>query len=578
MSRAGSFSAERPWPLPLPGPPYPDPVNNQAVYDYAGILSSTTIVSAESTIDAIEARTGAEVAVYTQVKPESDTIDKANADAAALIDQWGIGRRGFDDSLVIMFDLDLSLRHGQVALYAGAGYKAAFLSDEDRQTIFDDDMLPRLRVADMDGALLAALAKVDANATPEHAAALERGRQINAVIVVAGVMVGTVLLLIAFLRWFVRGRDPFFLDDPSIFMPAPPAGLTPAMATLLMDQKASKRSIAAALVDLAAGGAIAFREEKLEGETSAGIEYRAEAGASGPAEARLLQSIRRWAEGYEDYISPARMYELSDAVGEAKEILEKEAVKKGWLVEAPSAVKLRWGVIAGTELVLAAFVGFFWLIFPVSFLFALMGGLAIAGAATAFLTPVMPARTRRGAQLKVMLGAYGRTLVATLRQSRSLDEVVARRPLPWITTPDQALAWGIALGLNDELVAVLARSQAAPGVAGAAAASGVAAGSNPAWSPSWWTPAAAESGGGQGGGHGGGPSSGLFSSTPFPDPGAVFAALGSLASPPSPPSSGGSSYSSSSGSSSGGSSFSSSSGGGFSGGSSSGGGGSGGGF
>jgi uncharacterized membrane protein YgcG len=346
------------------------------------------------------------------------------------------------------------------------------------------------------------------------------------------------------------------------------------MATLLMDQKASKRSIAAALMDLAAGGAIAFREEDYLGAASAGIEYRAEQGASGPAEERLLHSIRRWAEGYEDYIGPERMYELSGAVDQAKEILEKEAVKKGWLVDAPSAVKLRWGVIAGTELVLAAIVGFFWLIFPVSFLIALTASLAIAGVGTAILTPVMPARTRRGAQLKVMLDAYRRTLVATLRQSRSLDEVVARKPLPWITTPDQALTWGIALGLNDELVALLARAQAAPAASGAARSSRSAAATSSAWSPSWWTPAAVAGGVGLAGSHGGGPSSGLFSSTPFPDPGAIFAALGSLASPPSPPYSGGSSSSSSSG----GSSFSSSSGGGFSGGGSSGGGGAGGGF
>ena len=51
---------------PPPGPPFPEPVIDQAVYDYAGIFSAGAIANAEATIDAIEARTGAEVVVYTQ--------------------------------------------------------------------------------------------------------------------------------------------------------------------------------------------------------------------------------------------------------------------------------------------------------------------------------------------------------------------------------------------------------------------------------------------------------------------------------------------------------------------------------
>ena len=89
------------------------------MYDQAGIFSPETIVSAESTIDAIEARTGAEVVVYTQDSGEYGlTTEETEAKARALIDQWGIGREGFDDGMVIFFDMDPSLEHGQVQLYA----------------------------------------------------------------------------------------------------------------------------------------------------------------------------------------------------------------------------------------------------------------------------------------------------------------------------------------------------------------------------------------------------------------------------------------------------------------------------
>ena len=44
-----------------PGPPFPDPVVGQAVYDTAGLFNAPTIADAEATIDRIEVRTGAEV-------------------------------------------------------------------------------------------------------------------------------------------------------------------------------------------------------------------------------------------------------------------------------------------------------------------------------------------------------------------------------------------------------------------------------------------------------------------------------------------------------------------------------------
>ena len=193
---------------PPAGPPYPNAVTGQRVYDYAGIFSPATLTEAQSIITGIEARTGAQVAVYTQVKPQSDDLDKADADALALMNQWGVGRKGFDDCLVILFDMQTNLRHGQVSLYAGSGYRAAFLSDSDRQAIFDNDMKPLLADGDLDGGLLAGLHDIDANATPEHAATLERGRQINALISVGGLLLGILLLLVAALSWLRHGRDP----------------------------------------------------------------------------------------------------------------------------------------------------------------------------------------------------------------------------------------------------------------------------------------------------------------------------------------------------------------------------------
>ncbi len=165
------------------------------MYDQAGVFRDATRQQVEATIDGIEERTGAEVVVYSQLVPDGTTDADAERQAIALIDQWGVGRRGFDDGLAILFDLyESDPCHGRIQLYAGPGYRATFLSNSERQAIFDNDMLPLLRGCDLDGALLAAMAKVDAAATPEHASSLAFYRQLDAVL---GLLVAPLLLVAA---------------------------------------------------------------------------------------------------------------------------------------------------------------------------------------------------------------------------------------------------------------------------------------------------------------------------------------------------------------------------------------------
>ena len=79
----------------------------------------------------------------------------------------------------------------------------------------------------------------------------------------AGLIVAPLLLigLVAWAGWsWLRyGRDPVYLDDASILMPAPPPGLTPAAAAVVMDGRTSRHALTTALVDLAARGEISFR-------------------------------------------------------------------------------------------------------------------------------------------------------------------------------------------------------------------------------------------------------------------------------------------------------------------------------
>lgn len=519
------------------GPPFPDPETDRAVYDEAGIFAPATIASAEATIDAIETRTGAEVVVYSQVVDDGITTEEADADAKALMDQWGVGRKGFDDGLVILFDMDPSLVHGQVQLYGGPGYRAAFLDNSEKQRIFDEDMLPLLRDGNLDGALLIALQRVDANATPEHAAKLQTARQLDAAVGLIGaplVLIG--LIGSAVFAWLRYGRDPVYLDDPSIHMAGPPRDLTPAAATFVLAGGPSRRALTTAMLDLASRGLIGFREEKgLFGlNKKIGIQLDPPAGtpeeeaqrarnsvrALGSAEAIAANNLRDLAVEPTGYIDPTALLGFGSSVGDFDRELENHAVSMGWFREKPSQAKGRWIVRAVIAIVVGvlAFVGATNL--PSAGLMLIAGALVIAGVVLLVMSRWMDAVTMPGAMIRAMLAAYRRTLQKTMAQSRSMDQVVAKAGLDWLETPDQAVVWGTALGLEKEVEGVLERSLDDV-KQGRTAASAV-------YLPFWY--GTGGSGGGAGGGDGGG---GLFSSSAVPNLGGMMAALGTIGNSPS---------------------------------------------
>jgi hypothetical protein len=187
---------------------------------------------------------------------------------------------------------------------------------------------------------------------------------------------------------------------------------------------------------------------------------------------------------------------------------------------------------------------------PMSGAVLLGGALVLGGVGTIGFGTAMSQRTPQGAYVDAMLKAYRRTLEKTMEQARSMSQVVEQPDIARLAdTPDKAVVWGLALGLHDEVAAVLAR-----GMEDQRQATGSPAG---AYYPVWLgsSPSSAWSGASAGGLAGGVSygSGSIFSGSAIPDIGGMFDALGSVGSTPA--------------------SSSSSSGGGFSGGGSSGGGG-----
>jgi hypothetical protein len=476
--------------------------------------------------------------VYSQVVGPSVTESQAEAHAQALMDQWGVGRRGFDDGLVILFDLDTSRIHGQVQLYAGPGYRAAFLSNSDRQSIFDDDMTPRLRVGDLDGALLVAMARIDANATPEHAATLNRARVINAALGLIGAPI-LLVLLVAWpaLHWLRYGRDPDFIDDPSILMPAPPADLTAAAGALVFEGRSSRHTLTTALLDLASRDEIAFRPEPRRlGRDRMGIEIR----EPNVADARIALNRRRPLSDAEAYaqrslaalaepddagtpmVDSKKLLEFGPKVAGFDEKLEFYATHKGWFRQTPSSAVSRWmgqGIVEGVAGVIFTIAG---ANLPSDGLLVVGIALIAAGVITLLVAKAMPARTLPGATIRAMLAAYRRTLQKTLEMSRSMDQVVASKAVPWLETPDQAVVWGVALGLRRDVEDVLERT-----------ATDLKAGrADPSvnYLPFWYGTSGWH---GSTSGGGGGLAPGLFAGSAIPNFGSMMAAIGTVGNSPS---------------------------------------------
>ena len=518
---------------PAAGPPYPDPIDDVSVYDFAKVISPDIGQRLEDTIDRIEERTGAEVVVYTQVKPGADDPASTERDAAALIDQWGIGRAGFDDGMVILFNLTDDLCHGQVQLYAAPGYQAAYLTNAERQAIFENEMSPALRECDFDAAVISAMGEIDAAATAEHARDLRLARQVDAV---AGLILAPLLLVglagWAGWSWLRYGRDPVYLDDASILMPAPPPGMSPAAASVVMDGRAKRHALTTALVDLAARGEISFRAAsddpaKLDIDITVPDQRDARLARNrrqplGAAEQYALGELKKLG-GAIRTIDAEDVPKFAKAVGGFDDRVEDAVAENGWFSESPGDAIDRWSRRGALVLIAGVAGVFFGVTLPSNGLL-LVGIAAIVGAVAMFvIARTMPQRTMEGARMYAQLAAYRRTLQKTLEQSRTMDQVVSSKVLPWVETPDQALVWSYALGLHEEAEEVLERSMEDVRTGGASPTR--------TYFPLWYSLGARSGARISGGARA--PTAGLFSSGVVPDFTAMTAALSTIGSPPS---------------------------------------------
>ena len=523
---------------PASGQRFPDPVTGQAVYDPAGALQPEIEQALEAQIDAIEARSGAEIAIYLQVD-EFATEDSNKAAAQALMDQWGVGRAGYDDGLVLLVSLEPNLIHGKVSYFAGAGFRRGYVSQNDLQAVIDEVIVPAAVKRELGGGLISAVDAVGAAITPAATDRLNLLRQLNAVLGIVGAPLAFLVIVgLAVRAWRREGDDPEVLDSPSILMAGPPADMTPPLATVVREGRATQHSLNTLLMELASTGRIAFQNLDRIGKVKSddepdplldpAIEVRDEVpsgGLLGGSERAAWDIVRRQAPST-GILSREPLWELNDLLEPVRDGLEDEVVRLGWFTRKPSALITRWSLIGFGEMALGGLFVLAGFVLPMSGSTLLGAATGVGGLASWGIGQFMSQRTSTGAYADAMLKAYRRTLEKTLQLARSMEQVVADPTVRLLAdTPDRAVVWGFALGLHDQVADVLRRN-----VEDQAAHPASPVGS--AYYPLWLGSSPSSITGGVAGGS-------IFSGSGVPDICGMFSAIGSIGSSPSSSSSGG---------------------------------------
>ncbi len=133
--------------------PFPDGY----VTDAAGIIGSDQAAEIESVLDALEKNTGVEVAVVTVAGLQETTIEDF---AVRLFEEWGIGKAGEDNGLLIL----IAQEEREVKIEVGYGLEPV-ITDGRAGQIIRDQMLPRFRSGDYGGGVMAAVRQIEGYVT-----------------------------------------------------------------------------------------------------------------------------------------------------------------------------------------------------------------------------------------------------------------------------------------------------------------------------------------------------------------------------------------------------------------------------
>ncbi len=268
---------------------------------------------------------------------------------------------------------------------------------------------------------------------------------INIGIIALSLLIGVGGVLLLYVLYMRKGRDPNIGPVPT-FLSEPPSDLPPAVVGTLVDERADPRDAISTVIDLAHKGYIVIEEEQKEGifGLGGGSEFtfkRTDKSLSGlrPFEQKMMERLFTGSKMERSMSSLKQKFYT--VIADIQSKLYTELVTEGFFTTSPSTTRAIWGAIAVAILALAGVVGvvMFNLSDNIGFVPLLLPiAVGVVGVAALIMGPVMPAKTRKGAEEAAKWKAFYEYL-RNLEKYAKVEEAAAQfeRYLPY------AVAFGL---------------------------------------------------------------------------------------------------------------------------------------
>jgi Beta-propeller domains of methanol dehydrogenase type len=119
---------------------FPEPLED-FVNDYAHVLTSADAAGIRGMLQSVRAQTGAQMTVVTvdSLAAYADPGQTLESYATALFNQWGVGREGKDDGILVLF----ALTDRKVRIELGSGYGSRY--DAAMREVIETRIVPYFR-------------------------------------------------------------------------------------------------------------------------------------------------------------------------------------------------------------------------------------------------------------------------------------------------------------------------------------------------------------------------------------------------------------------------------------------------
>ncbi|HEX3271159.1 MAG TPA: TPM domain-containing protein [Ktedonobacterales bacterium] len=323
------------------------PVAGQRVYDCANLLTPEETTDLEQQAAAV-AQAGAPTVVYLQARPA--TAEQTLQDAIDLMNRWNVeSKPGARDGFVMFFNLQPDdLRHGQVALYAGEKHvQHGNLPQAELDRIRTDVMTPLLQNGQTTAGIAAGLQMVahDLRYGPPPPPA---SQTVSAAIgrlpfALLGILFA---IVVAILYERLRRQAPIggASGDTGLNVLSAEDHLAPAMAGALVNGRVSDAQIEATMLDFARRGLLV-----MEPAGADKVQVRLVGDGAGLVgfEQELWNELTIREDPETRILSREELAAMRTGWGQAKALLRRDLIERGWYDPEAAAARRRPLYIAG---------------------------------------------------------------------------------------------------------------------------------------------------------------------------------------------------------------------------------------